>query len=171
MKIRADYVTNSSSSSFILAFNSKEDGIVKIATMTKKYGSDYIAQLLDDFAHATPIPKEDIRNHIYSYVKGEAEGTTDFGDGDWWSSDKPSFQKQWLDDHPGMDYRDYYVSDARKAEVEHRIEEKFKEIEQDIRDASYLVELEYEDHTEGGAALEHDILPNQDFTVCRFNLH
>ena len=36
---------------------------------------------------------------------------------------------------------------------------------------SYLVELEYEDHTEVGSALEHDILPNQDFTVRRFSHH
>lgn len=38
-------------------------------------------------------------------------------------------------------------------------------------DTYYLVELEYEDHTEVGSALEHDILPNQDFTVRRFSHH
>lgn len=51
------------------------------------------------------------------------------------------------------------------------MEEGFKKIEDDIGTSSYLVELEYEDHTEVGSALEHDILPNQDFTVRRFSHH
>lgn len=42
MKVRQDFVTNSSSSSFILAFDSKEDGAEKISAMAKRYGSDYV---------------------------------------------------------------------------------------------------------------------------------
>lgn len=76
-----------------------------------------------------------------------------------------------MNEHPGSDYRAYYESEERKAEVERRMEEDFKKIEDDIGDSSYLVELEYEDHTEVGSALEHDILPNQDFTVRRFSHH
>lgn len=91
--------------------------------------------------------------------------------GGWWSSDKPTFERKWMNEHPGSDYRAYYESEERKAEVERRMEEDFKKIEDDIGDSSYLVELEYEDHTEVGSALEHDILPNQDFTVRRFSHH
>ena len=58
MKVRQDFVTNSSSSSFILAFDSKEDGAEKISAMAKRYGSDYVMQLLHDFMEATPIQKE-----------------------------------------------------------------------------------------------------------------
>ncbi len=171
MKVREDFVTNSSSSSFILAFESKEDGITKIAAMTKRYGSDYVEQLLHDFMAAIPIPKENIRTHTFRDVEDDAEFVTDNGEGGWWSSDKPTFERQWMNDHPGSDYRAYYESEERKAEVERHMEEDFKKIEDDIGALSYLVELEYEDHTEVGSALEHDILPNQDFTIRRFSHH
>ena len=171
MKVREDFVTNSSSSSFILAFESKEDGITKIAAMTKRYGSDYVEQLLHDFMDAIPIPKENIRTHTFRNVEDDAEFVTDNGEGVWWSSDKPTFERQWMNDHPGSDYHAYYESKERKAEVERRMEEDFKKIEDDIGASSYLVELEYEDHTEVGSALEHDILPNQDFTIRRFSHH
>lgn len=47
----------------------------------------------------------------------------------------------------------------------------FKKLFNDIDSSPYLVELEYEDHTDVGSALEHDILPNCDFTVRRFSHH
>lgn len=40
-----------------------------------------------------------------------------------------------------------------------------------IGERRYLVELEYEDHTDIGSELEHHILPYCEFTVQSFNHH
>ena len=56
-------------------------------------------------------------------------------------------------------------------EVDRRTKEILSKIKEDIGDKEYMVELEYEDHTDVGSALEHDILPEQEFTVRRFSHH
>lgn len=40
-----------------------------------------------------------------------------------------------------------------------------------IGERRYLIELEYEDHTDIGSELEHHILPYCEFTVQSFNHH
>ena len=171
MKVRQDFVTNSSSSSFILAFDSKEDGAEKISAMAKRYGSDYVMQLLHDFMEATPIQKEMFESAVINDVRDDAEFLTDYGEGSWWASDKPTFQKRWREAHPNSEYIDYYDSAERELEVDRRTKEILSKIKEDIGDKEYMVELEYEDHTDVGSALEHDILPEQEFTVRRFNHH
>lgn len=171
MKVRQDFVTNSSSSSFVLAFQSREDGAEKISDMTKRYGSDYVTQLLNDFMKATPIQKEMFEDVIMDDVRNDAEFLTDHGEGNWWSYDKPTFEKKWREEHPDSSYIDYYDSEEREAEVDRRTKEIVTKILADIGDREYLVELEYEDHTDIGSALEHDILPEQEFTVRRFSHH
>lgn len=171
MKVRQDFVTNSSSSSFILAFDSKEDGAEKISAMAKRYGSDYVMQLLHDFMEATPIQKEMFESAVINDVRDDAEFLTDYGEWSWWSSDKPTFQKRWREAHPNSEYIDYYDSAERELEVDRRTKEILSKIKEDIGDKEYMVELEYEDHTDVGSALEHDILPEQEFTVRRFSHH
>ena len=51
------------------------------------------------------------------------------------------------------------------------INAKVEEFKKAIADSKYLVRLEYEDHSSAGSELEHEIMPQLDCTIERFNHH
>lgn len=171
MKVRHDFVTNSSSSSFILAFDSKADGLQQIDDLKHKYDSDYVDQLLLDFSNEKPFSAEHIREKFRDEFENEASYFLSFGSGGWWSNDKKTFQSEWEKAHPNASHRDYYESPERQAAIEEYVEDKLKKLSDAVARFPYLVELEYEDHSDAGSALEHDILPNCDFVVESFSHH
>lgn len=169
MKYRTDFVTNSSSSSFLLGFDSKEEGEKTIIEMARKYGSMYIDQLLADFLAAKPLTLEEIISSHQDDFENDAE--LDLDGEYYWGRRKKSFQETWMESHPGATFEDYYASRERKEAVESQVKQVTKDLLEKARQKSYLVEVEYEDHDEVGSGLEHDILPDQDFTIRRFNHH
>lgn len=172
MKYRSDFVTNSSSSSFVIAFHNKEEGMETIANLSKRFGSDYINLLLDDFIHATPIEKSTILEKYHEEFCGEAEYDVDTERWGWSRvGRKPTLREKWMQDHPGAKSVDWYESEERKIEIDKQVSHYSQSLIEAIGDRDYIVELEYEDHTSEGSALEHDILPDQDFTAWRFNHH
>ena len=171
MKVRNDFVTNSSSSSFILAFLSAEDGAAKITALTAKHGTEYVTQLLTDFLNTTPISADDFAEHVKDDVESHARYAMHIGEGGWWSSNKPTFENLWRKNHPDASYWDYYESEEYKTELARRTKEIMDELNAKISEKPYVVELEYEDHSETGSMLEHEILPGWEHTVRRFSHH
>lgn len=171
MKIRTDFVTNSSSSSFLLAFKDKQDGLKKIAAMTSRYDADYITDLLKEFDKAERIPYDALYQMVESDLESDAYMEICYGEGSWYSSEKDTFQKRWYDAHPDASHMDFYDSDEYKAEKKRVMDKLFHEILAEIGERHYLVEVEYEDHSIIGCELEHTILPDCEFTVRRFSHH
>lgn len=168
MKIRTDFVTNSSSSSFILAFNNKEEGIETIAHLTHKFGSDYVDQLLTDFTDAEAITASEILGHCREEFEVDASYEVDSTP---WRYGQETFRSEWMKSHPGASSEDFYNSEERRLKIAERVESYGKALLESIAGRAYLVEIKYSDRTPVGSALEHDILPDMDFTAWQFDHH
>lgn len=171
MKTRFDFVTNSSSSSFILAFNSEEDGFRQIVDLMSCHESEYICQLLKDFKEEYPIPLDELYDRVHDNLEGDAYWEISEGSNPGWYSRKDSFEDRWYKEHPDAKRGDFYKSDEFQTEKKRLVDKYFGDMMSKIGERSYVVEMEYGDHTTVGSELEHEILPYCDFTIRRFSNH
>lgn len=170
MKIRCDYVTNSSSSSFILAYKNKDEAI-KDAKRTRME-SDAREILLNDIINTIPCTKKKIDDILMDECKAGAVHYLEFGDGDWWCSQKDTWESTWRRNNPGKQYRDMIESPEYKKAVEEKTKEYVSEVKKRIGDLEYVLYMEYSD--EDGSVygdLEHEIMPKLIGTVKRFSHH
>ena len=159
MKIRCDYVTNSSSSSFIVGFKSENDIDSQLKESMVKCDSIYkYDEVLRDIKkhritkeYALEIFKDEVRWNVEFYLEDSYEdklgGYTNF--------------EKWIEKEENKKEFD----DA----VNSKIDELYKRFKDKIDDCEYLAEVEYCDHTDGD--LEHEIMPYLDCTIKRFSHH
>lgn len=165
MKIRNDFVTNSSSSSFILSFKD-EESVRK--TLKEQFPDDiklgwsagekgYLSQLLDEIDEADRLTNENIKKIV----------------------EDESWQIRWsLEDElekNGMSYferRKFFRTSEGKRMISDACAEEVKKIMDKIGDDKVIVQVEHGDGGEGeDGILEHEILPNLGCTVTRFSHH
>lgn len=157
MKIRCDYVTNSSSSSFIVGFKSENDIDSQLKESMVKCDSIYrYDDVLRDIKnhritkeYALEIFKDEVRWDVEFYLEDSYEDKL---------GSYTNFKKWKKENKKEFD-------DA----VNSKLDELYKRFKEKIDDCEYLAEVEYDDHTDGD--LEHEIMPYLDCTIRRFSHH
>jgi hypothetical protein len=166
MKIRSDFVTNSSSSSFILSFKD-EDSIYK--TLKEQFPTDiengwsagefgYLHQLLNDIENADRLTKEDLVEIIL--------------DESWhirWEIEERLKRREHMSRE---EVSDYFNTDEGKKVLERAYQEQIDKVMSIIGDNKVIVQVEHGDGGDGeDGVLEHEILPSLDCTAKRFSHH
>lgn len=151
MKIRTDYVTNSSSSSFILGFNNSGDIADTIKNELPSYWrEDVIQEVISDVENGITSKEDAIKfyqDHIDTYF-------IKFHGKDWFDLSREELKSQ--------EYKDF---------IQHVLDSRSKEFIESIKEYEVISIVEYEDHTSLGSELEHDIMPCLDCTISRISHH
>ena len=151
MKIRTDYVTNSSSSSFILGFNNSEEisDIVK-RELPSYWSEDVIQSVISDIKDGITSKEKAVEAYKDSidYWDWRFNGKTYWG-----LTREERMSKEWIDFK------------------ESKINELAKTFSDRLNKYDIISIVEYEDHTQLGSELEHNIMPCLDNTITRISHH
>lgn len=152
-KIRNGFVTNSSSSSFILGFKDK-DSIAKTLADDDTYG--YFETIYHDCLEAEKMDIETMLNNCRESIYWDAFYDLEYE----------------LENRMNRDeIFEFTKTDEFNKLVEEETDKRINELRKDAEGKSIFVKVEYEDHSLSGSELEHDIVPYLDCCLEVFSNH
>lgn len=164
MKYRMDFVTNSSSSSFICAFKNKADFESQMQMLSNRY-STYSGVIYSDILK-NKITREEALKELkhYFYIMAEYEL--------YWQP-YPMNTKYWDDKlkEKGLHNWELMKLPEFKKEVDEWVKKEMSDIEGKMPKRGMYASVEYGDDVDFYAELEHEIMPYLPFVVYRINKH
>lgn len=152
MKYRNDFVTNSSSSSFIVSFKNKADMQEQFNKMAQKYPM-YANIVFQDINRTKQTYTETLKKmeerlewESYYHIRYEMPEYAD-----------KKYDYKWIDS-----------KEFKKAQKKY-IKEKLDEFKSSVNHRGIFAMVTYSDHTD--SELEHYIMPNMPFTMKTFSNH
>ena len=159
MKVRKDFVTNSSSSSFILGFTSSDNVERELKDGFPEWAAKYFDTVNNDVCQAEQFDRDEVIKRV---------------------RDEMQYSVRWkVEDYyrrrTGCSYSeaiDYINTDKGQKEVESYLEEIVNNTIREMDGKSIFVEVSYSDN-DGYyfSELEHEIMPRVDSTIIRFSHH
>ena len=156
MKIRTDYVTNSSSSSFILGFTSEENIQNELLDGFPKWAGKYFYTVIRDVQSERLLNKDEVIAKAREELLWKARYEV-----------RNEYQRKY--DTSYRDAWEYADTERGKEAVAAKINHYIENIIKDMDGKSVFVEVEYDDYCNG--ELEHEIMSEVKSTIVRFSHH
>lgn len=152
MKFRCDFVTNSSSSSFIVNFKDKDAMKEAYDSMCERYAESIAERVFSDieegkctYSQALASMKESLESHIRLRLEFAPENR---------------FRTP-----------QYFESTEFKKQVAREVNKRLEEFKASTNHRGIFAEVSYSDHSDAGAFLEQKVMPEMPFVKYISNNH